>query len=492
VGYVENIDTGSGLAWEILHGGSWSWQIGETAGELYLHVAGPTEAQSRWWRTLSPDQSFEAVPVVVAPAASFESAVATLVRHRRRTRLTPAQPAPVVFNDYMNCLKGDPSEAAVLPLVKRAAELGAEVYCVDAGWYGPPGQRWSYLLGSWEPDKQRFPRGLAPVMDAIRSAGMTAGLWFEIEAMTDTHPGFDQFPDDWFFMRHGRRVRSHRRYQLDFRNEEVRRFADAAIEMAAGELGCGYLKMDYNFDSGPGSELGADNLGQSLLDYEKAFLGWLDGIRSRYPALMIEHCASGGMRLGRPYLDRCNVASNSDEGDPLQIARIAVAGMTQILPEQNGTWAVPQPSDTLEGTAFAMLCALPYRMFIAGGAAEAEGEQRALIEEAIALHKQVRDEIAQSVPTWPLGLPGYHDSWICSGLRASTRYFLALWRRDGGPEEISVPLPHGASGGELLYPASLPASWRVADGALTVKLEERTGRFFSFRLPNMGEPETSA
>jgi alpha-galactosidase len=139
-----------------------------------------------------------------------------------------------------------------------------------------------------------------------------------------------------------------------------------------------------------------------------------------------------------------------------------------------------------------MLCALPYRMFIAGGAAEAEGEQRALIEEAIALHKQVRDEIAQSVPTWPLGLPGYHDSWICSGLRASTRYFLALWRRDGGPEEISVPLPAGANAGEILYPASLPTSWRVADGALTVKLQERTGRFFSFEMPGGGEAETSA
>jgi alpha-galactosidase len=486
MGHVENVESGDGLMWEILHGGSWSWQIGESAGELYLHVAGPTATQSHWQRTLSPGDRFEAVPAVVAPAPSFDEAAAALTRHRRRTRKVRPDGSPVLFNDYMNCLMGDPSEAKVLPLIDVAAELGAEIYCLDAGWYLPPGQRWSSLLGHWRVDPERFPNGLKPVMDRVRERGMVPGLWFEIEAMTASCPGFGDLPDDWFLVRNGKRVVSHRRFHLDFRNPAVRDFADEAIDMAVGELGCGFLKLDYNFDSGPGSELGAESLGQALLDYEAAFLGWLDAVRARHPELMIEHCASGGQRLGRPFLERTHNASNSDEGDPLQVARIAAASTTIILPEQNGTWALPHRDHDAEMTAFTMLCALPYRMLLAGGSGDLGEAQRALVAEAVALHKRLRADFAESEPSWPLGLPGYHDSWICAALRSPSSFYVTLWRRTGGPQEVLVPLPEGCRNPQLLYPAALATRWSVAGDKLRIALPERSGRMFAFDAP---EPE---
>jgi alpha-galactosidase len=379
----------------------------------------------------------------------------------------------------MNCLMGDPSEEKVLPLVDIAAELGAEIYCVDAGWYLPPGRRWSSILGQWQVDPERFPNGLRPVMDRIRERGMVPGLWFEIEAMTASCPAFAELPDDWFFVLNGRRIRSHGRYHLDFRNPAVRAFADEAIEKAVGELGCGFLKMDYNFDSGPGSELGAESPGQALLDYEAAYLGWLDAVRERYPELMIEHCASGGQRLGRPFLERTHNASNSDEGDPLQVARIAAASPTIILPEQNGTWALPHHGFDAEMTAFAMLCALPYRMLLAGGSDRLSDEQRALVGEAIALHKGLREDFARAVPNWPLGVPGYHDPWICAALASPSSLYLKVWRRDGGPASIEVPLPEGWGNARLIYPSALPTAWTFGGGKLRVELAERAGRMFA-------------
>ena len=45
-----------------------------------------------------------------------------------------------------------------------------------------------------------------------------------------------------FFMRHGKRVYDRSRYQLDYRNPEVRAYADSVIDRLIKEYGVGYIK----------------------------------------------------------------------------------------------------------------------------------------------------------------------------------------------------------------------------------------------------------
>ena len=476
MGCLENAESGDVLMWEILHGGSWSWQVAEAGNEIYVHVAGPTDAESSWHVTLAPGETFTTVPCAVAAAASFDRAVGALTRQRRRTHLAGHENMPVVFNDYMNCLMGDPSEAALMPLIDAAAEAWAEVYCIDSGWFAAPGQRWSSTLGHWDPNPERFPSGLNPVFDHIRSRGMTPGIWFEIETMTENLAQSEAVPREWFFERYGRPVISHRRLQLDFRNPEVRAFARQAIDRVLA-LGCGFIKLDYNFDSGPGSETASANLGQSLLDYEAAFLSWLDAIRADHPELLFEHCASGGQRLGRPYLDRTNSASTSDEGDPMQIARIVAAAPTMLLPEQNGNWAVPEPGHDEGLLGSTMLCGAVGRLHLAGKLSQLSPDQTAVVQQAVRLHKAIRGDIARSVPVWPLGLPGYHDEWICLGLQAPDSLLLAVWRRTGTCAQIDIAV-EGSADAELLFPTSITGSYERHSGRLRLELVERSCALF--------------
>jgi alpha-galactosidase len=364
----------------------------------------------------------------------------------------------------MNCLMGDPSEAATLPLIETAARLGAEVYCIDAGWYAPPGVRWSNTLGTWNVNPERFPHGLGPIFDRIRAMGMVPGLWFEIEAMTDNCPGRDQLPRDWFFERQGRAVHSHRRLQLDFRNPAVRQFARDSVRPAL-ESGARYLKLDYNFTSGAGSERGAESLGEALLDYQQAFLGWLDDLREAYPDLMIEHCASGGLRLARPYLDRVANASHSDEGDPLQIARIAAAAPTILLPEQNGTWVLPAPDQEPAMIALTVLSGILGRPLLAGRSEQLSPAQIEILRQGVGLYKELRGNFAQAVPAWPIGLPGYHDDWICLALRTPDEHFVAVWKR--GKEDTTVAIPLGErTEVELIFPTRGEDPLVVRDGVM--------------------------
>jgi alpha-galactosidase len=118
-----------------------------------------------------------------------------MTRYRRTLFRTnePNQNLPVIFNDYMNCLMGDPTTEKLLPIIDRAADAGAEVFCVDAGWYADG--NWWDTVGEWLPCGWRFPNGIREVFDRIHARGMIPGIWLEIEVMGIKCPILPQFED---------------------------------------------------------------------------------------------------------------------------------------------------------------------------------------------------------------------------------------------------------------------------------------------------------
>jgi hypothetical protein len=58
---------------------------------------------------------------------------------------------------------------------------------------------------------------------------MVPGLWLEIEVMANHCSLADKVPEDWFFIRHGKRVIDNGRYPLDYRNAEVVAHADRVV-----------------------------------------------------------------------------------------------------------------------------------------------------------------------------------------------------------------------------------------------------------------------
>ena len=213
MGAVINRRTGAAWAWQIEHNGAWHWQVGEftppcaasDGGQAYLALLGPTDAEHQWRMVLTPGASFTTVPVAVAVSnEGFEGAVAALAASRRAVRRPHEdhRRLPVIFNDYMNTLKGDPTTERLLPLIAAAANAGAEYFCIDAGWYAEAGESWWDTVGLWKPSATRFPGGLSEVLDCIRAEGMVPGLWLEPEVVGVRSPVADRLPPDAFF--HGR------------------------------------------------------------------------------------------------------------------------------------------------------------------------------------------------------------------------------------------------------------------------------------------------
>jgi alpha-galactosidase len=421
------------------------------------------------------------VPVSVAVSqGGLEGAVAELTRHRRalvrphRDRST----LPVVFNDYMNTLMGDPTTARLLPLVDAAAAVGAEVFCIDAGWYDDDSSWWD-SVGEWQPSQTRFPRGIEEVLTRVREHGMVAGLWLEPEVVGVRSPMADKLPQEAFLRRGGVRVVEHDRFHLDLRHPAAVAHLDEVVDRLVEQLGVGYFKLDYNIDPGVGTDVDADSAGDGLLSHNRAHQAWLDRLLDRHPDLVLENCASGAMRMDYALLSRMQLQSTSDQQDPLRYPPIAVAAPMSVLPEQSASWAYPQPDMSPEQAAFTLVTGMLGRLYLSGRLDGMDAGQLDAVRDAVRVHRDIRADLARAVPVWPLGLPGWDDPWLSLGLRADDVTYLAVWRRADTTTPTRLSLSHLRDRQvevEVLYPRRLPAwtcEWSADTGALTVTPTDR-------------------
>lgn len=466
--------SGTATLWQIEHNGAWTWAIDDTAGSANIRISGPNLTDHQWLIRLAPDDHFSSIPcTVVLTMNGITDAFRRLTTHRRTKRRHHQDNVdlPIIFNDYMNCLQGNPSAAKLRPLIKAAARLGAEYFVIDAGWFSDESMWW-FTIGAWEEAPGRFPHGLKAIMNEICTAGMIPGLWIEPELVGNQSPTAELLPADAFFATGPRRTEVQGRFPLDFRNPVVTRHLTATVDRLIDDYGIGYLKLDYNVNPGVGTDHDVASPGAGLLDHNRAVLDWLDNLRTIHPELIIENCSGGGMRNDQAQLSRLSIASTSDQQDPVTTTAIAAAAPTAMPAEQAGVWAYPQPEYDHELTAYTMINSMLSRIHLSGRIDQLDGHQATLVADALNVYRRIRSFLRKSLPLWPLGLPGWYDDWIALGQEHAGKILLAVWRRSGA---AAIELPFPAFAGHALkvtqlYPTDFPTAiqWRPTQGVLQV------------------------
>lgn len=443
------------IAWQLETSGPWHVDLSQTAQGGVLGLHGPTDLEHQFARTLQPGQSFRTVavalcaveggdaasshsvgnPVVDDIAAQLTSYRRWLLRHRRD------EPMPLVYNDFMNTLMGQPSTQALIPLVKEAGALGLDVFCIDAGWFASPaiGDWWA-TIGEWNEAKDRFDDGgLARICETILDQGMRVGLWLEPEIVGADSPAVDQLPEDAFFRRHGQKVREHDRYHLDMRHPAAREHLDEVVDRIVEQYAVSYLKLDYNINPGAGTEVDASSPADGLLAHTRAFRDWVIDIQARHPGLQVENCASGAMRADYSLLSVTHLQSTSDQQDLRLYPPVAASAPFSILPEQCGNWAYPAADMSEEETTFTLVSGLAGRFYLSGFLDRLRPDQMRAVADAVSLHRQQVERLRYAVPFWPLGLPAWDDELICSGLRDGDDVLLFVWDRAERASEFVIP-----------------------------------------------------
>lgn len=166
-----------------------------------LNHANEDFAFRRW---LKPSETWESPWTFVAvyensvdPREVINGTLADFVRKHMGIRLAAIKEKPTFvyntwfpFNDNIN-------EKLIKELVDVAADCGIQEFVIDAGWSGGEGDSWTSNLGDWYVDTKKFPNGLKPLFDYIKSKGMKPGLWVSVASASRRSKILKQHPE-WF------------------------------------------------------------------------------------------------------------------------------------------------------------------------------------------------------------------------------------------------------------------------------------------------------
>ena len=191
--------------------------------------------------------------------------------------------------------------------IDRVAEMGFEMFLVDAGWYGEPGSDWFRTVGDWQ--DERVPGGLKEVVDYTHSKGMLFGLWIEPEAVGPDSKIRQEHPE-WLLQRYGHGVER----CLDLSKPEVEAWVEYHIMDVIERYGIDLIRIDANnsyvYEGGFHEQSGYNE--NSHWKNVEAIHRIFDHVREKYPHLLYENCASGGGRTDLGMMSRFSRTQYTD------------------------------------------------------------------------------------------------------------------------------------------------------------------------------------
>jgi len=228
------------------------------------------------------------------------------------------------------------SEAGELDALARAKALGVEAYWVDACWFGTG--NWGRETGNWRIRRDVFPRGLKPIGDAARQAGMKFVLWFEPERVCVGTPIEREHPE--FVLRSEHDALN---TLLNLGLPEARAHICDLLSKIISDSGVTIYRQDFNFDPLPYWQASdePDRVGMTEIRHIEGLYWLWDELRRRHPGLTIDNCASGGRRIDLETTSRSFPlwrSDFSDVGGPaygkgLQVgSQLQTAGLSRWVP----------------------------------------------------------------------------------------------------------------------------------------------------------------
>jgi alpha-galactosidase len=334
---VRNEASGQHFIGHLGWSGNWAIQFtyadDEDAGDAALSFrAGPMAPAPL--RVIDPGETITTPSVHLGYiAGGLDECVQAMHAHLRRT-VFPPQPAgraQLVVGKGTGYMQfgHQMSEERLKESIDVAAEVGCEIYIIDAGWYKNADVSWPDAVGDWYAGNH-LANGLEPVFAYARKKGLLYGLWVPIERFGKSSEMRRKHPD-WIVKRHGRPVDGG---LLDLTKPEVAAWAEAEIVRIIET----YDLDLYRLDDGPHIDEAGQNLRQGYSEdtqwrHYEALYGIFARIRERFPHLILENCAGGGGRMDMGIMSHFHTTWISDWMALPRSGKI-INGVTMALPPE--------------------------------------------------------------------------------------------------------------------------------------------------------------
>lgn len=478
---------------------TWSYEISDEQGRLYLYLGGGNETFGDWYKILQKGEKYAAPTVAIAFAKGINEVLGEMTKYRRDIAGKSDVDAylPAIFNEYMHLSWDSPSEECVRKYAPKVAQAGVDYYVIDCGWHDEESGATIYpYVGKWIESKTRFPHGVRATTDYLRSLGLKAGLWIEPEIVgKNCQEMIDYYGDECFIRRHGKKVCALGRYFLDFRKKKVIDYLSETIRRMVEEYGAEYIKLDYNEDMGVGCDENADSMGEGLEQCAKAYLAWIDTMRERFPNVLFETCSSGGMRMDYETLSHFSIVSTSDQTNYKKYPYIAGNILSGVLPEQAAVWSYPvdslsppngefyptyawvEENISCEQVVMNMINSFLGRIHLASHIELLSKEKFALVQEGVAYYKSLVEAKRTALPYFPMGFTNFEQKVVASGFISGEKLYLAVWNL-GGEKKVKIPV-NGYQKAKCAYPKNNDLAYALAKEVLTIEFtKDYQARFF--------------
>jgi len=360
--FVENQDKSAGIYVGIGWTGNWRASIQADYNKNHLRLQGGVPDINL---QLEPGEEISSPAILVGAYRGPLSAGSNRLRRLIRDRYAPTidghivEP-PVLYTTWFD-VGAELDEELFKTLADHAADIGQEIFLLDAGWYKGTatkpytdmGATWDAIsnpLGNWEQGeaRTRFPSGLKVLADYVRSRGMQFGLWFEPErvgpesVLAKTHA-------DWIIW-----IPQRKWGLLYFGRPEVQEYFCKILDQYIKELGLRYVRWDQNNNLMPywDAHDRPDRRGISQIRHLEGIHRVEDWLREHYPDVILESCAGGGQRIDLPTLKRRHTIWISDQTMDPHIVRFHLEGLNHFLPGNYQMVAFAPPTVTYQKPGF--------------------------------------------------------------------------------------------------------------------------------------------
>jgi alpha-galactosidase len=456
---------GEGLFGGMEWSGAWRLSAGRAGGQTLLQ-AGMQDIR----RDLAPGDIFESPRRFLGFYQGDLDAAANVSHAFARTYLLRPAPADFPWTQYNTwyAFGVDFDEETLKRQVDAAAELGLEIFTLDAGWYegSPRAGDFGWGLGTWRANPEKFPDGLESFSEYVHSKGLKFGLWVEPERVDLRYVGPGQeVQKEWLSPAAETGIdageESAPTAQICLGNEAAREWILGWLARLVRDEHVDWLKWDNNLWMScdpPGTVGAAADGGDGNYAHIQGLYAVLDSLRAEFPDLIVENCASGGNRMDYALMRRTDIAWLSDETEPSYRVRYHLAGASYPFPpEYLNTWLIDSASEPLTETADPAVLRtwLRSRMMGAFGiSADLSAwspELRSLVAYEIEQYKSTRRMMANS-QLYRL-LP-QTELWMSD---SSTGAFL---EPPASPDAAEFVSPSGETGSVFLFRGAVPWSQR--------------------------------
>ena len=245
------------------------------------------------------------------------------------------------------------NEPIALGMIRESAELGADMFHIDAGWFRG--------VGDWYPNPQKFPHGLAPIADDAHKHGLKFGIWVDwTQAALSTEHGalnardlkvrdwlVTDLPADW-------KPEDFKGQTIDLGVPEAKQWAMQETERIVTDYHLDMLEHDgylvaHGCDRTDHPHAAPDPLNKCIYKSWGAY--WVDSsnstdvsyhavrayydiysnLRKNHPGLLFEICNDGGRMVDFGSASHGDYFSITDTYDPLSNRR-AFYDTSHVLP----------------------------------------------------------------------------------------------------------------------------------------------------------------